>query len=106
MGARTGGAPATLEVEVRPPSPFRIGRGSTDRTLRVERGIATRLLRGECRPGPLRAWPPGTDQAPRRGGRPGAADRADRLRRARLGAARGAGDGDRAAALRARRRRG
>ena len=38
------GAAAALEVEVRPPSPFRLGRGSTDRTLRVERGSATRLL--------------------------------------------------------------
>ena len=59
MGARTGGAPATLEAEVRPPSPFRIGRGSTDRTLRVDRGIATRLLQVDCRPILVRAWQPG-----------------------------------------------
>jgi DNA-3-methyladenine glycosylase II len=49
-------APASLEVEVRPPSPFRIGRGSSDRTLRVERGIATRLLTVDCAPVLVRAW--------------------------------------------------
>jgi 3-methyladenine DNA glycosylase/8-oxoguanine DNA glycosylase len=49
-----------LEAEVRPPSPFRIGRGSTDRTLRVDRGIATRLLQVECRPVLVRAWQPGS----------------------------------------------
>jgi 3-methyladenine DNA glycosylase/8-oxoguanine DNA glycosylase len=50
------GAPASLEVEVRPPSPFRLGRGSTDRTLRVERGIARRLLTVDCAPVLVRAW--------------------------------------------------
>jgi 3-methyladenine DNA glycosylase/8-oxoguanine DNA glycosylase len=45
-----------LEVEVRPPSPFRLGRGSTDRTLRVERGVATRLLTVDCAPVLVRAW--------------------------------------------------
>jgi DNA-3-methyladenine glycosylase II len=49
-------AAAPLEVEVRPPSPFRLGRGSTDRTLRVERGIATRLLAVDCAPVLVRAW--------------------------------------------------
>jgi DNA-3-methyladenine glycosylase II len=49
-------APAALEVEVRPPSPFRLGRGSTDRTLRIERGIATRLLTVDCAPVLARAW--------------------------------------------------
>lgn len=48
-----------LEAEVRPPSPFRIGRGSTDRTLCVDRGIATRLLQVDCRPVLVRAWQPG-----------------------------------------------
>jgi DNA-3-methyladenine glycosylase II len=56
MPARTGGAPASLEVEVRPPSPFRLGRGSTDRTLWVERGIARRLLTVDCAPVLVRAW--------------------------------------------------
>lgn len=50
------GAPASLEVEVRPPSPFRLGRGSTDRTLRIEGGIATRLLTVDCAPMLVRAW--------------------------------------------------
>jgi len=50
------GTPAALEVEVRPPSPFRLGRGSTDRTLRVERGIATRLLTVDGAPVLARAW--------------------------------------------------
>jgi DNA-3-methyladenine glycosylase II len=49
-------APASLEVEVRPPSPFRLGRGSTDRTLRIERGIAARLLTVDCAPVLVRAW--------------------------------------------------
>lgn len=53
------GVPATLEVEVRPPSPFRLGRGSVDRTLRIERGVARRLLRVDCRPVLVRAWQPG-----------------------------------------------
>jgi 3-methyladenine DNA glycosylase/8-oxoguanine DNA glycosylase len=48
--------PSTLEVEVRPPSPFRLGRGSVDRTLRVERGIASRLLTVDCAPVLVRAW--------------------------------------------------
>jgi len=49
-------APASLEVEVRPPSPFRLGRGSTDRTLRIEGGVATRLLTVDCAPVLARAW--------------------------------------------------
>jgi 3-methyladenine DNA glycosylase/8-oxoguanine DNA glycosylase len=50
------GAGASLEVEVRPPSPFRLGRGSTDRTLRIERGVAARLLTVDCAPVVARAW--------------------------------------------------
>jgi 3-methyladenine DNA glycosylase/8-oxoguanine DNA glycosylase len=49
-------ARASLEVEVRPPSPFRLGRGSTDRTLRVDRGVATRLLTVDRAPVLARAW--------------------------------------------------
>jgi 3-methyladenine DNA glycosylase/8-oxoguanine DNA glycosylase len=45
-----------LEVEVRPPSPFRLGRGSADRTLRVRGGIATRLLTVDRAPVLVRAW--------------------------------------------------
>jgi len=48
--------PAALEVEVRPPSPFRLGRGSTDRTLRIERGVASRLLTVDSAPVLARAW--------------------------------------------------
>jgi 3-methyladenine DNA glycosylase/8-oxoguanine DNA glycosylase len=47
---------AALEVEVRPPSPFRLGRGSTDRTLRIDRGVATRLLTVDRAPVLARAW--------------------------------------------------
>ncbi|HEX3736452.1 MAG TPA: hypothetical protein VHV53_02830 [Solirubrobacterales bacterium] len=50
------GAPASLEVEVRPPSPFRLGRGSADRTLRIDRGVATRLLTVDCAPVLVRVW--------------------------------------------------
>lgn len=51
--------PATaLEEEVRPPSPFRLGRGSEDRTLRVWRGVATRFLHIEGSPVLVRAWQP------------------------------------------------
>jgi len=48
-----------LELEVRPVSPFRLGRGSADRTLLVEGGVATRLLHVEGRPVLVRAWQPG-----------------------------------------------
>jgi DNA-3-methyladenine glycosylase II len=50
------GVPAHLEVEVRPPSPFQLGRGSSDRTLRVQGGVATRLLTVDCAPVLARAW--------------------------------------------------
>jgi DNA-3-methyladenine glycosylase II len=58
MAARPG-APASLEIEVRPPSPFRLGGGSVDRTLRVDRGVAQRLLQVDRRPVLVRAWQPG-----------------------------------------------
>ncbi len=51
-----------LQVEVRPPSPFRIGRGSDDRTLRVDRGVATRLFGVEGSPVVVRAWQPTADR--------------------------------------------
>ncbi|HXR61213.1 MAG TPA: hypothetical protein VN732_07810, partial [Solirubrobacterales bacterium] len=47
-----------LEVEVRPPSPFRLPRGSADRTLRVRDGVATRLLHVGGSPVLVRAWHP------------------------------------------------
>ncbi len=45
-----------LELEVRPRSPYRLPRGSDDRTLRVVGGVATRLLHVEGRPVLARAW--------------------------------------------------
>jgi DNA-3-methyladenine glycosylase II len=47
-----------LEVEVRPPSPYRMPRGTADRTLRVRGGVATRLLHVDGRPVLVRAWQP------------------------------------------------
>ncbi|HKA66527.1 MAG TPA: hypothetical protein VKG03_01335 [Solirubrobacterales bacterium] len=48
--------PVDREVEVRPASPYRLPRGSDDRTLRVEGGVATRLLHIEGSPVVVRAW--------------------------------------------------
>jgi DNA-3-methyladenine glycosylase II len=50
------------QEEVRPTSPYRLGRGSDDRTLRVDRGIAVRLLHVEGSPVLVRAWQPGPDR--------------------------------------------
>jgi len=47
-----------VEVEVRPPSPWRMQRGSSDRTLRVRDGVASRLLHVDGRPVLVRAWQP------------------------------------------------
>jgi DNA-3-methyladenine glycosylase II len=52
----------TLEVEVRPPSPYRLPRGSADRTLRVRGGVATRLLHVGGSPVLVRAWQPARDR--------------------------------------------
>lgn len=48
-----------MELEVRPTSPFRLGRGSSDRTLRIRERIATRFLQVEGSPVLVRAWEPG-----------------------------------------------
>jgi DNA-3-methyladenine glycosylase II len=48
-----------VEVEVRPPSPYRLPRGSADRTLRVRGGVAARLLHVDGSPVLVRAWQPG-----------------------------------------------
>ncbi|HEX8688621.1 MAG TPA: hypothetical protein VF729_00080 [Solirubrobacterales bacterium] len=46
-----------LEVEVRPPSPFRIpAYGGEDRVMRVDGGVATRLLHVDGSPVLARAW--------------------------------------------------
>lgn len=47
-----------VEVEVRPPSPYRMPRGSADRTLRIRAGLATRLLHVDGSPVLVRAWQP------------------------------------------------
>jgi 3-methyladenine DNA glycosylase/8-oxoguanine DNA glycosylase len=52
-----------VEVEVRPPSPYRLPRsGSSDRTLRVWGGVATRFLHVDDRPVLVRAWQPVRDR--------------------------------------------
>jgi 3-methyladenine DNA glycosylase/8-oxoguanine DNA glycosylase len=51
-----------LEAEVRPVSPYRLPRGSDDRTLRIEGGVATRLLHAEGRPVLVRAWQPAAER--------------------------------------------
>jgi DNA-3-methyladenine glycosylase II len=51
-----------VEVEVRPPSPFRLPRGSADRTLRVRGGVATRLLHVGGSPVLVRTWQPVRDR--------------------------------------------
>lgn len=51
-----------LEVAVRPPYPYRLPRGSADGTLRIERGVATRLLHAGASPVLVRAWQPAPDR--------------------------------------------
>jgi 3-methyladenine DNA glycosylase/8-oxoguanine DNA glycosylase len=51
-----------VEVEMRPPSPYRMPRGSADRTLRVRGGVATRLLHVDGSPVLVRAWQPARDR--------------------------------------------
>jgi 3-methyladenine DNA glycosylase/8-oxoguanine DNA glycosylase len=50
----------SVETEVRPRSPYRLPRGSSDRTLRVIGGVATRFLHVEGSPVLVRAWQPGS----------------------------------------------
>lgn len=47
---------SALELEVRPASPYRLPRGSEDRTLRIAGGVATRFLHVRGRPVLVRAW--------------------------------------------------
>jgi DNA-3-methyladenine glycosylase II len=49
---------SVAEAEVRPPSPFQLPRGSSDRTLRVRGGVATRFLHVDGSPVLVRAWQP------------------------------------------------
>lgn len=51
------------EVEVRPPSPFRLpAYGSEDGVMRVRRGVVSRLLHVDGSPVLVRAWEPGRDR--------------------------------------------
>ncbi len=52
-----------LEVEVRPPSPYRLpASGGEDRVMRVSGGVATRLLHVEGSPVLVRAWQPAMER--------------------------------------------
>lgn len=53
----------SLEVEVRPPSPYRLPTyGGEDGVMRVERSVASRLLHVVGRPVLVRAWEPSRDR--------------------------------------------
>ncbi len=53
----------SIEVEARPPSPYRLPTsGGEDRVMRVEAGVATRLLQVEGSPVLVRAWQPAADR--------------------------------------------
>jgi DNA-3-methyladenine glycosylase II len=55
-------ASTSLEVEVRPSSPYRLpAYGGEDRVMRVSGGVAARLLHVEGSPVLVRAWQPGAD---------------------------------------------
>jgi DNA-3-methyladenine glycosylase II len=51
-----------LQIEVRPASPYRLPRGSDDRTLWIQGGVATRLLHVGESPVLVRAWQPAADR--------------------------------------------
>jgi DNA-3-methyladenine glycosylase II len=53
---------SVAEADLRPPSPFRMPHGSSDRTLRVRGGVATRLLHVGGSPVLVRAWQPSRDR--------------------------------------------
>ncbi len=53
---------SALELELRPPAPYRLPRGSDDRTLRISGGVATRLLHVGSSPVLARAWQPGPER--------------------------------------------
>ena len=53
---------SVAEAEVRPPSPYRLPRGSSDRTLRVRGGVAMRFLHVDGSPVLVRAWQPARDR--------------------------------------------
>lgn len=51
-----------LELEVQPPSPYRLPSRSPDGTIRSEGGVVTRLLHVEASPVLIRAWQPAPDR--------------------------------------------
>lgn len=53
---------SALELEVRPPSPYRLPGRSGDGTIRSRDGVLTRLLHVEGSPVLVRAWQPGRDR--------------------------------------------
>lgn len=53
---------SALELEVRPGSPYALPRGSDDRTLWIQGGVATRLLHVGASPVLVRAWQPASDR--------------------------------------------
>jgi DNA-3-methyladenine glycosylase II len=53
---------SAVELEAQPRSPYRLPRGSDDRTLRVSAGVATRLLYVEGSPVLVRAWQPAAER--------------------------------------------
>ena len=54
---------AALEVEVRPPSPYRLPTyGGEDGVMRIRNGVASRLLHVEESPVLVRAWQPAADR--------------------------------------------
>lgn len=56
-------ATAAFEVEVKPPSPYRLpAHGGEDRVMRVSGGVASRLLQVEGSPVLVRAWQPGAER--------------------------------------------
>jgi 3-methyladenine DNA glycosylase/8-oxoguanine DNA glycosylase len=59
---RVGNRPVDLELEVRVASPYSLPRGSDDRTLWIQGGVATRLLHVGASPVLVRAWQPAADR--------------------------------------------
>lgn len=56
-------AAAAFEVEVKPPSPYRLpASGGEDRVMRVSRGVASRLLHVDGSPVLVRAWQPSAER--------------------------------------------
>jgi DNA-3-methyladenine glycosylase II len=53
---------SVLELEIRPASSYRLPRGSDDRTLWIQGGVATRLLHVGASPVLVRAWQPASDR--------------------------------------------